>query len=516
LSIGSCEKFFKPEEFYLSNIDSHEKLIDAITGINDKINQIGWYTAIDFLGDDLYLHLAPNNDPPNPDQNIECYSSYYRMGNHCTKGDNSLMVNDWNWLFSIVASINNVLNQFDLNTIQDNKTKEILGECYFYRAWCYFRLTRIYGRIPIIDNPNVDYTVPKPSYSRIHEFIESDLLKAIEILPSNNAVSRIPYLTPNRGTAKAYLAEVYLSWAGLPASDKTKYFQSAKTAEDLINDSAIYGFELLTDFEDLWNKKNAYNTEAIHYLLFDRLDKRYSYYYRGTMSPVRISEFFGIDEKTGLRLSANPIPEIVFYNNYPSGYRKDITFFTNIYVWPNSNKPDLDTGYVFVEKTSCNNRAAYRKFFIDTLLFPPENPRDYTTYDLKGCPRIYFLRFAQTLLTYAEASARSGDLNEKSYECINKIRRRANKLPLDSPSPYDLTPGLSPEAFADSVVQERAWELAGEPGHRWFDMVRLGIVEKVYESRDPDDGGPFEYTDIDKYFFPIPEHDINLNPNLGE
>jgi len=72
------------------------------------------------------------------------------------------------------------------------------------------------------------------------------------------------------------------------------------------------------------------------------------------------------------------------------------------------------------------------------------------------------------------------------------------------------------EAFADSVVQERAWELAGEPGHRWFDMVRTQTVEKVYEKCDPYDGGLFVYSTNDKYFYPIPEHDIDLNPNLGQ
>jgi starch-binding outer membrane protein, SusD/RagB family len=525
LSIGSCEKFFKPEEFYLSNIDSKEELDNAVAGIIDIIKLQDWYsnTYIDFFGDDLYMHLANNNDPPSPDQQTNCYYSYYGV-NECVKGrENGLLVYDWNALYSAIASINNVLSQFELKAVKGPGTKEMLGECLFYRAWCNYRLTRIYGRIPIIDNPDVDYTLPRPSYSKIYEFIESDLLKAIESLPANNITSRIPYESPNRGIAKALLGEVYLSWAGFPAKDETKYILSAKITEELMDSASYYGYELLSDFEDLWNKKSFYNNEAIlcnyskrPYNLFGNSN---DYIYTGHSVPISSSNQWiqiGIDEKTKLWLRINPIPEIEFYNNYPKGYRKDITFFTRIYVYPLSYKPKLDTGYFYIDKTSCNSRAAYRKFYIDTLLSPPRYERDYIYYDLLGCPRVYLLRYAQTLLTFAEASARSGNLNEKSYECINKIRRRANKLPLDSPSPYDLTPGLSPEAFADSVAQERAWELAGEPGHRWFDMVRLGIVEKVYESRDPDDGGPFKYTENDKYFFPIPEHDINLNPNLGE
>jgi hypothetical protein len=58
-------------------------------------------------------------------------------------------------------------------------------------------------------------------------------------------------------------------------------------------------------------------------------------------------------------------------------------------------------------------------------------------------------RYAQTLLTYAEAAARSGNPGTMAYECINKIRRRANNFDIYTQSVYDLQPGLSPETFAD-------------------------------------------------------------------
>jgi len=141
----------------------------------------------------------------------------------------------------------------------------------------------------------------------------------------------------------------------------------------------------------------------------------------------------------------------------------------------------------------------------------------YIIYDYYyfGNTRIYLFRYASTLLTYAEASARSGNINAKAYECINQIRRRANKVNLYSPSVYDLQQGLSQDIFADSVVWERAWELCGEPEGRWFDLIRLEQVENLPNLRVADEYGPPDYPcNKEDYFFPIPIYDHNLNPNL--
>lgn len=129
---------------------------------------------------------------------------------------------------------------------------------------------------------------------------------------------------------------------------------------------------------------------------------------------------------------------------------------------------------------------------------------------------IYIFRYAQTLLTFAEAKARSGLVDADAYEAINQIRRRAHKLDLHSPSEYDLTPGLSAEQFADSVVWERAWELCAEVEGRWFDLVRLEKVEDLPLLRNEND--MLDYPDMiskDFYFISIPESEIDFNPNLN-
>ena len=135
-------------------------------------------------------------------------------------------------------------------------------------------------------------------------------------------------------------------------------------------------------------------------------------------------------------------------------------------------------------------------------------------YNKTECYTIYLLRYARVLLTYAEASARSGNMDEMSYEAVNRVRRRANKLPVHTPSLYDLTPGLSTEEFIDSVVWERAWEFTGETESRWFDLLRLEMCDDLNELRDPHEA-PIqnEFFREGTYFFRIPEYDMYLNPN---
>ncbi len=110
-----------------------------------------------------------------------------------------------------------------------------------------------------------------------------------------------------------------------------------------------------------------------------------------------------------------------------------------------------------------------------------------------------------------------GQLNNDAYKAVNQIRRRAYHINIHSASPYDIPAGLSAEAFADSVVQERAWELAGEPEGRWFDLVRLEKVEELgYIRHSREQGFPEGPVTKDDYFLPIPEDDQVLNPNLAE
>ncbi|MCF8360861.1 MAG: RagB/SusD family nutrient uptake outer membrane protein [Prolixibacteraceae bacterium] len=518
--LTGCNWLFKPDEISISEIESYDHLVDAAGGVYGQFS-----TAVN---SENFLFLNGNADDLLLRGN-SFYKTYYRGPgiNSCVVGANPKLDENFVYvsLFGVIASINNILTQYDIDNVDNKAIKEILGELFFIRAYCYFRLTRSYGQIPLINDTDVNYTVKKSSFEEIYEFIEYDLLKAIQFLPENNINSRILYQTPHRGVAKAVLAEVYLNWAGFPVKDQSKYLQAKTTAAEVIDSADFYGFSLLPDFADLWNKTGRYNQESTLCVYVKNSSLYYGYgYLKLTSKNIFVGYDFTVDNKFLFNYLI-PATEVKFYNEFPKDYRRDITFFNTIYVPPPSIfeylPHEVDTGYIYINQLDPCARVCFRKFFLDTTLIPPNQfqedtlfERSFNEYQISGSPRIMLFRYAQTLLTYAEAAARSGSLDEKAYKYLNMIRRRANRVDLYSPSRFDIQTGLSNEAFADSVVKERGWELAGEIEGRWFDLLRL---ERSNEINNGD--GYYEdnyyFRNKNKYLIPIPQSDMLLNSNLN-
>jgi len=77
-------------------------------------------------------------------------------------------------------------------------------------------------------------------------------------------------------------------------------------------------------------------------------------------------------------------------------------------------------------------------------------------------------RYADALLRRAEVLA---NLNrpDEALAVLNQVRARAGLDPLA---------GLSGNALKEAILQERAWELAGE-GHRFMDLKRFGLASEI-------------------------------------
>jgi len=523
-----CEEIFHPEETSIGIIDNYNELVSAAEGVYGKLAAAINYTSNIGIGSFLFPNLYG-------DDINSCGASYYTYyGNsNCSGGGtrndfevyvyNYLKDNLWKALYPVIVSANNIIVQYDDLSALDQQSRNVLGEIYLIRAYCIFRLTRTYGQIPLIDDIEIDFSLESASLVEIYEFVENDLKKARSLLPENASLARKPYMTPHRGVAKALLAELYLNWAGYPLKENEKYNLAAKEAGEVIDSANFFQLDLNADFAYLWDREHrlnpeslfciyfadpadSYNLEEINYAYLGYADNDYNYYMLLT-GP----------ESPGLRLFFFS-SEVNFFNNFPAGYRKEITFFQTIYV-PNDYPyyPQIDTGFITINAIDICNRPAYRKFYYDPVILPYEQFNAYSLwFDYYfGDTKMYIYRFAHTLLTYAEAKARSGQLDASAYEAVNRIRRRANNVDQFTTSIYDLSPGLSQEAFADSVVCERAWELAGEPEGRWFDLVRLEKVADLENIRHPQEGGPpwFPFPE-EEWFFPAPAEDILLNPNL--
>ena len=92
------------------------------------------------------------------------------------------------------------------------------------RAISYFYLTRTWGEVPMPTEATIDNNRPNAKVADIYNLIEADLQKAESMLPDHwdgkmrqNGID----ILPTKGSAKALLANVYLTMAGWPLPVRT-------------------------------------------------------------------------------------------------------------------------------------------------------------------------------------------------------------------------------------------------------------------------------------------------------
>ncbi len=124
---------------------------------------------------------------------------------------------------------------------------------------------------------------------------------------------------------------------------------------------------------------------------------------------------------------------------------------------------------------------------------------------------IIHLRYADILLLKAEALLlkSSPDLNGAA-NIINTIRKRAQ---LPNLSNDDKS---SKDKLFEALMKERRMELAFE-GQRWFDLIRLDLVESVMNNVFVKDSGrtPIKWSFTkNSQRLPIPLSVIDNNPNI--
>jgi hypothetical protein len=505
LMLFSCDSLFHEEDNPYLKIDKQQEKIDLINGIYSRLVRVhdGNYFAVLCRSDDVndygnYSFSTSSGGCSAPGRNID-YPTI--------TGD--IYVN----LYTAIININNLLL-----VLSERDNKALLGELYFLRAYSYFKLARLFGTPPLIEDITVNYYVEKPSYKDVYGFIEQDMLKALKFLPETYTDARIPGETPHKGTAKALLAEIYLVMAGYPVLDESKYAEAARLSGEVIQQADFYNFALQNDFAALWNENNKHDKENIFGLFFSSGSENNW----NKIGQIRLQAIFVTDSQYGryntFDLFSNYTPEFKFFDTFPNNYRKYNSYNTGIYKYITYDFQDtFVTSLKFVpfnpllDPCTFVTKAVSLKWVGDYLKYTNAQ------YDIKPTTTLYLLRYAQTLLTYAEAKVRSGNLDQSAYEAVNKIRRRANHLDLNSPSKYDLPANLTTEQFIDSVVWERAWELSCEPDGRWFDIVRLNLKDKLAGYRYRKDK-PTIIPDInltkDWYFYQIPQEDRWANPNF--
>lgn len=454
-----------------SALNSVQGLEAALTGAYKGLGLTWAYgffhsTAISVTmgGDDVTTHPASNKQ------------SSREFDQFAVSSANGNAAAIYNGCYKTIQGANNIINNYQ-NTVGDQAViNQIVGEAHFLRAFAYYWLVRLYGSIPLVTNAEYSeelLTMEKTDAPAVYALIEEDLKKAEELMGD---AKRDPG-RPNKGSAKALLADVYLTQGGWPIKDASKYALAAAKAKEVIDEKERYGFDLVPTFAELFDNDPAIPT------LPEYIFQLSSWINSGQATNVTHGVAAMPGEQSGWD---NFFAEINFFNNFPEGPRKDITFRTQF---------KLADGTMIPWQQSQTKHPYYNKFWVkgDIVTVASNLP-------------MVFMRYAHVLTIYAEAKARTDGPDQQAYDAVNALRIRAGLTPLS---------GLSAEDFAAAVVEERAWEFAAE-STRWFDLVRLEMVESANANKHEWDLKPITEITKDDYVFPLPLSEILANPRLGD
>jgi hypothetical protein len=133
-----------------------------------------------------------------------------------------------------------------------------MGEALFIRALLHFYLVNIFGDVPYITQ--TDYkknsTVSRTPTPEVYQNCTRDLENAIAVLPDAAATSDMERVRPNKSTAQALLARVYLY--------NKSYPEAANMASAVLNQEGLYGLEqniakvfLIGSKETIWQLQSG-------------------------------------------------------------------------------------------------------------------------------------------------------------------------------------------------------------------------------------------------------------------
>ena len=95
---------------------------------------------------------------------------------------------------------------------------QLIGECKFWRAWCYYYLTNLWGNVPLTlsTDVNINKSLPNSTSAALNHQILTDLVEARDLLSATNLSTE--KIRVNKATVTAMLARVYFNQQNWPAA----------------------------------------------------------------------------------------------------------------------------------------------------------------------------------------------------------------------------------------------------------------------------------------------------------
>ncbi|HTI94033.1 MAG TPA: RagB/SusD family nutrient uptake outer membrane protein [Puia sp.] len=468
----------------LISVTGCKKYLD-LTPQSEITDPAYWQTANDFrLAANWFYNQTlpdPHYDGNNNDDNMSEMAFGQSSINAVSSGTYVPTEQDDNWdsAYSSIRNANKLIQEGLASSLRTD-VQPFLGEGYFFRAFDYFNLLKLYGGVPIINKVLLpaDSAVFSARASRdvVLDSILNDLNNAIADLPvySSAETGRIC-----REAAQAFKARVCLfegTWRKFHASGdaNTLLDQAIAESKNVIDSKSYtlyqgkgdasyrYMFIDNTSMNDpetiiskkyrtninvngwaygvSWGNLNPTKAAADMYLCNDGLPIDKSPLFRGYDSCR--SEFYNRDPRMAQSLL---IPATQVIRPQYDTYRPQ---------WPGQD----------------NNRSSNSGYML--YKFISEQP---TPGDGGGAFDWNVIRYAEVLLIYAEAQfERNGSISDADLDLSINVLRDRVKMP-HLTNTFVTSNGLDMET---EIRRERAVELAFE-GFRWDDLRRWKTAETV-------------------------------------
>ncbi|QIL77695.1 RagB/SusD family nutrient uptake outer membrane protein [Hymenobacter sp. HDW8] len=350
------------------------------------------------------------------------------------------MSDTWASDFGAIFRANTMLDQLSANgsVVGEGLRIRYEGEARFLRAFHYFDLVRMFGRVPVIDKallPQEVAKIPRGSVAEVYDLIIKDLEFAKDNLPLNYTGVNVGRVTS--GAAKGLLALVYLTRSGptygidgpgLASNENDK-------ALALLNEViASNRYSLLPSYANVFSYTNENNAEVV-------FDVQYIVGNGATHPGVMVPDnyFTSLGIPFGSRgVEIKPVS----------------TDFLSILATNDDRRAaSVQTGYLVAGVAE--NRTVLKKYV---------SAAGRGTGNTDWPINFIVMRYADILLMKAEAILRGGGgTPAEALTIVNQIRTRS-KLP-----------ALTGSVTMAQLMEERRREFIGE-GLRWHDLVRSGTV----------------------------------------
>lgn len=393
------------------------------------------------------------------------------------------------------------IEKYNGTTPTNAQMANLLGEALTWRSFFYNDLIKIWGDVPLRLKPvsSEDLYIGPSNRDEIYEQIIADLERAEELMAWPGQLSATQTVgRPNKAFVKGLKARVCLMYAGYSLRDNddaitvydTKktyanskivrtvsdekreelYTKARQACLDVINQSAGTKYTLSSSFEQIFkdqcNDVMTVGRESMFELNF-RDGARGEY-----MSYLGFRHEFSMESSdayatTQVKNEIGIVPSF-FYDYNVADVRRNVT--AQPYKWVDG-------------RTELNSSP--RNFYL--AKWRPEWASRKVTSNDDGF-NFCVMRYADILLMYAEADNElTAAPSSTALQALKDIRNRSISnatvasnvyLPVEgSPSTDEVVSidALTKEQFFRAIVQERAYEFAGENIRKW-DLMRWGML----------------------------------------